>query len=161
VLVEEGDVKSRFHIELFKFASCYIATLVFEIIIALEILTLLAISRGFEFAFDFLTQENYLNCFKSTMAVLSFVCFISSPILLYFCGFLTKRIRIRYAISYALMVLLIGMIFFVPTVIENSALFGVVLVMMLAVLPGFVGGYVRGWMIDHWTGGTRHGVIPA
>jgi hypothetical protein len=154
-------VKKHFLAATGNLLSCGIATLVFEIFTALEILALLTVTRGSETAFDFLTRENFISCSKSTMILFSFIYFVSSPILLFLCGFVTKRLRVRYALSYALMVLLLSMIFFVPLVIAKSALIGVILVVALAVLPGFMGGYARGWLIDHWTGGSRHGTLLA
>ena len=90
---------------------------------------------------------------SNLLTVVSFT-FIGSIIdgpLMNIAGRVTRRVRLRYAFAYALLVLAISSLLFLPFGLSIKPIWIPLLTIAIGGSAGFVGGYVRGWMMDTWS----------
>lgn len=65
-------------------------------------------------------------------------------------GRITMQVRLRYAVAYALLTVIIPLVFFVPLTLGVRPYWPVPLTLLFGAVSGFAGGYVRGVLLDMW-----------
>jgi hypothetical protein len=65
--------------------------------------------------------------------------------------------RLKAALAYAIFLLMVSVLFVWP--LNNFTANVNLTISVIGFLSGFAGGYFRGWLIDHWTGGARMGAL--
>lgn len=143
-----------------NFISLIIASLVFQIVAHFTVV-LIGLLRGtdpFQVFFVLISAAGFWQCVLTTLLIHSLIYLLTERWFVRLAGVVTMRLRPRYALAYALFLLTVACVFFLPfsTDLWQTSL-GVVAIGFVA---AFVGGYVRGMLIDHWTGGGHVSTMP-
>jgi hypothetical protein len=142
-----------------NFVSILVASLVFLVsVYMMAVAYVYAWGTVIDFS-SFAASGAFWSCVAITLGTLSVGYFFCDDLMMRVARLVTVRLRLAYGISFALFVLTVICVSFLP--VADYSLGVLALVTSMSTAAAFLGGYVRGWMIDHWTGGTRHGVIPA
>lgn len=135
--------------------SIVIASLVFVLAMnTTTILILLTKSPAVSTAFDFMTNPVVIKCNITTLITFSLIGICLDHFLLKMAGYITLRIKTRYGLAYMFILLGIELIFFVPFANDMFPAFVVALTCLIGLVSSFFAGFVRGWLIDHWSNGT-------
>jgi hypothetical protein len=142
-----------------KFVSILVASLVF-LVSAYAMVAIYVYARGSVIDFDsFASSGAFWSCAAITLGGLSVGYAFCDDLMMRVARLVTVRLRLAYGISFALFVLAVICATFLP--VAEYSLSVLALVTFFSTAAAFIGGYVRGWLIDHGTGGTRHMVSAA
>jgi len=137
--------------------SIIVASIVYVISTYVCILAIIVASRPAQFSVvEFLTSPAALQCSLITVISFSVFCALFDKWLLKLAGYVTVHLKTRYGIAYALLVLGIACVFFVPLAIDMTMFTNLIIIAtcVIATACGFIAGVVRGWLIDKWSGGA-------
>jgi hypothetical protein len=109
--------------------------------------------------FNQLFSTNHISIVVITLMLHPIAYAIFDRPLTAFSGLFLVNLRLKYALAYALFLVMVSVLFVWPL---NSFTADVNLIIsVIGFVSGFVGGYLRGWLVDHWTGGRRHRTLAA
>lgn len=139
--------------------SLFAASLVFLVTVYLMVVAYVY-ARGTAIDFtSFATSSAFWSCAGTTLVALSVGYGFCERLIIIVARLVTVRLRLMHGISFALFVLAVICATFLPIAEYSASVLA--LVTFFSTAAAFLGGYARGWLIDHWTDGTSHRVSAA
>ena len=121
------------------------------IMTAITVGIIIAFTGGLPGAIGYLGSYSLWLCVIFTIGGFTMIGAIVDGPFMRLAGWATLRVRLRYAVAYALLTTIIPVIFFIPLTLSVRPYWIVLLTIGLGAVSGFAGGYVRGVLMDLWS----------
>jgi hypothetical protein len=140
-----------------NFVSIFAACIVSQIFIDVITVAWDHFVNGRTDYFRQLLSVNHIAVVLITLMLHPVAYLIFDRVLMSFAGRFFHTYRLKAALAYAFFLLMVSVLFVWP--LNNFTANVNLIISVIGFVSGFAGGYFRGWLIGHWTSGTRAGAL--